>query len=433
MAELPHMPTKEEILAKAIELFQKDLILKGLPVITPEESELKEANFFEKARAELMTGIRSELEKYLSDLESEADTVRADLGIEKPLPTSERLTELENKLARVEERYKTTKERLKEAEEELRKIREAKPLPPPKIKSYDELKRGFEGKDPVDALAIFVSRYRVLQSQYLLEDLHRFLGELKTKLTNEDIFRFYKVYPNLKLDFVSIASLISWIPPPPPPPAGLTEEDKTRLEDLFKRIFLEAGVSYVGRLPAFRDELRTIQETYKDIPHPEAIRLAEIEVKELAARLIPYKPPPPIPVPVPITAVPIRVAMAEERVRRIEQRMCLMCREYFTIDLDLMRRVSESTTEIRGAGRVHHEPSILEFPERFYHMCPNCRFEQFGYRDIYDALAYLLAEATRSNYKKVKLTKDKLRAVGLDKMDMDEIQTLEARYRVSSS
>ena len=433
MAELPHMPTKEEILAKAIELFQKDLILKGLPVITPEESELKEANFFEKARAELMTGIRSELEKYLSDLESEADKIREELGIEKPAPVPERLTELENKLSRVEDRYKTTKERLKEAEEELRKIREAKPPPPPKIKSYEELKREFEGKDLVDALAIYISRYRGLQKEYLLEDLHRFLGELKTKLTNEDIYRFYKVYPNLKLDFVSIASLISWIPPPPPPPAGLTEEDKTRLEDLFKRIFLEAGVSYVGRLPAFRDELRTIQETYKDIPRSEAIRLAEIEVKELAARLIPYKPPPPIPVPVPVTAVPIRVAIAEERVRKIEQRMCLMCREYFTIDLDLMRRVSESTTEIRGAGRVHHEPSILEFPERFYHMCPNCRFEKFGYRDIYDALAYLLAEATRSNYKKVKLTKDKLRAVGLDKTDMDEIQTLEARYRVSSS
>jgi hypothetical protein len=31
------------------------------------------------------------------------------------------------------------------------------------------------------------------------------------------------------------------------------------------------------------------------------------------------------------------------------------------------------------------------------------------------------------------LTKDKLRAAGLDKMDLDEIQTLEARYRVSSS
>jgi hypothetical protein len=98
----------------------------------------------------------------------------------------------------------------------------------------------------------------------------------------------------------------------------------------------------------------------------------------------------------------------------------------------MMKRVSEGTTEIRGEGRVRQEPPILEFPERFYHMCPNCSFERFGYQGIYDALAYLLAEGQRSNYKKVKLTKDKLRAVGLDKTDLDEIQTLEARYRVSS-
>jgi len=433
MAELPHMPTKDEILAKAIELFQKDLMLKGLPVITPEEEELKEGNWFEKARAELMTGIRSELEKYLSNLESEADKVREELGIEKPLPTSERLTELEDKLARVEERYKTTKERLKEAEEELRKIREKPPPAPPKIKTYDELKREFEGKDLVDALAIYVSRYRALQREYLLEDLHRFLRELRAKLSDEDIYRFYKLYPALKLDFASIASLTGWIPPPPPPPPppmGLTEEDKTRLEDLFKRIFLEAGVSYVGKLPAFRDDLKIMQETYKDTPRPEAIRLAEIEVKELAARLIPYKPPPPIPVPVPVTAVPIRVAIAEERVRRVESRMCIKCREYFTIDIDLMRRVTESTTEIRGMGRVHVSTPILRFPERFYHECPKCRLEQFGYRDIYDAIAYLLAEAKRSNYKKIKLTKDDLRAVGLDKADLDEIQTWESKYRV---
>ena len=434
--EPPHFPTKEEILARATEMFMEERAKLGLPPLTPEPEELREGSYWDRARTELMSGIRSELEKYLSALESEADKAREELGIEKPLPTSERLTELEDKLSRVEERYKTTKERLKEAEEELRKIREKPPPAPPKIKTYDELKREFEGKDLVDALAIYVSRYRALQREYLLEDLHRFLRELRAKLSDEDIYRFYKLYPALKLDFASIASLTGWIPPPPPPPPppmGLTEEDKTRLEDLFKRIFLEAGVSYVGKLPAFRDDLKTIQETYRDTPRPEAIRLAEIEVKELAARLIPYKPPAPIPVPVPVTAVPIRVTIAEERVRRIESRMCLMCREYFTIDLDLMRRVSESTTEIRGAGRVHHEPSILEFPERFYHMCPNCRFEQFGYRDIYDALAYLLAEGRRSNYNKVKLTKDKLRAVGLDKMDLDEIQTLEARYRVSSS
>jgi len=433
--EAPHLPTKEEIIKKAIELFHA--ANPQLPTITPEENELKEGSYFERARAELMSGTRSMLEQYLSQLESEADQVRTDLGIEKPLPTSERLTELENQLARVEDRYKTTKERLKETEDELRKIREAKPSPPPVVKSYDDLKREFEGKDLVDALAIYVSRYRGLQRDYLLEDLHRFLGELRAKLTDEDIFRFYKVYPNLKLDFVSIASLVSWIPTPPPAPTGLTEEHKKLLEDLFKSTFVEAEASYAGKLVEFRVELERLQEDMKNESSSRAYLLSQRAIVELARSLIPYKPPEPlrppaaVPVPVPITAVPIRIAIAEERIHAIQERMCIVCRGYFSIDLDLMKRVSEGTTEMRGTGRVRLEPPILEFPERFYHMCPVCCFQQFGYNGIYDALAYLLAEATRSNFNKIKLTKDKLRAVGLDKMDLDEIQTLEARYRVS--
>lgn len=354
--EPPHMPTKEEILARATEIFMEERAKLGLPAITPEESELREGSYWERARSELMSGIRSELERYLSELESEAEKVREELGIEKPPPVPERLTELENKLARLERRYKTTKERLKKAEEELRKIREKKPPvapPPPK---------------PPPA-------------------------------------------------------------PPPPVPKGLTEEDKKRLEDLFKRVFIEAGVSYAGKLPAFRDMLRVLQEDLKEVPHPRALKLAEREVRDYAKSLIPYKPPPP-PKPPVVRAVPIRVVVEEKRVPRIEKRMCIVCRKYFEIDVDLMRRVSESTEEIRGVGRVHWEPPILDFPEIFYHMCPDCRYARFGYRSIYDALAYLLAEARRSGYKRIKLTKDKLRAIGLTKEDLDEIQRLEARYRV---
>ena len=99
----------------------------------------------------------------------------------------------------------------------------------------------------------------------------------------------------------------------------------------------------------------------------------------------------------------------------------------------MKERVSEGTTVIRGAGRVAYGSPILKFPEEFYHMCPVHCFEKFGYRDIYDALAYLLFEAKRSNYKHIKLRNGDLRAVGLDKTDLDEIQTIEARYRVSSS
>jgi hypothetical protein len=352
MAYEPRMPTKEEILAKAIELFQKDLMLKGLPVITLEEEELKEGSWFEKARSELMTGVRTELEKYLSYLETEADKIREELGIEKPLPTSERLTELESSLARVEDRYKATKERLKEAEEELRKIREAKP-PPPALPP----------------------------------------------------------------------------PPTPPSPTGLTEAEKIRLEDLFKRVFIEAGVSYAGKMAEFRDEIARLQEDLKDIPRPRAVELAEREITELAKRLIPYKPPAPIPAPVPVTAVPIRVrvALAEKRVRRIESMRCIVCGEPFMIDWDLKERVTAETTALVGT-RPSHKPAILGLPEEFYHKCQTHRWENHGYASIYDAIAYLLAEAKRTNYRTIKLTKNDLRDVGLDDEDLEEIQRLEKRW-----
>lgn len=417
--EPPRMPTKDEIIKKAIELFHE--ANPQLPTITPEEPELKEGSYFERARAELMSGTRSALEQYLSQLESEADTVRADLGIEKPLPTSERLTELENRLAGIESRYKATKERLKEAEEELRKIREAKPSPAPSPLT------------PAGRAQLEQYFFRSLQASGLSPPEHA------KAPTNSWWLAFdAQINPNKSLEenMKILDGLVQMIVDQErrkQPPTGLTEENKHRLEDLFKRIFTEANESYVGKLAAFRDELAKLQEDLKDVERTRAVGLAEREITEMAKRLIPYKPPPPVPMPVPVTAMPIRVVIAEERVRKIESRMCLKCREYFTIDVDLMKRVSESTTEIRGAGRVHHEPSILEFPERFYHECPNCAYEQFGYRDIYDALAYLLAEGRRSNYKKIKLTKDKLRAAGLDKTDLDEIQTLEARYRVSSS
>jgi len=129
MAEIPpHMPTRKEILDRAIELFMHEH--PGAP--TPEEEELKEGNYWERARLDLMTGIRSELEKYLAWLESEADEIREELGIKKPLPTEERIRELEDKISTLEERYRVTRERLKEAREEIKRLEEKlKPPPPP--------------------------------------------------------------------------------------------------------------------------------------------------------------------------------------------------------------------------------------------------------------------------------------------------------------
>lgn len=348
--EPPHMPTRDEILKKALEIFHE--ANPQVMAITPEENELKEGSYWERARTELMSGIRSALEQYLSQLESEADKIREELGLEKPLPTSERLTELENELARLEDRYKSTKDRLTEAEEELRKIHEAKPppivAPPPPLPT----------------------------------------------------------------------------PSPAPMPAGLSDEEVRALWEEFTFILRQAGVPEPTLYRSRFDETLNRKESSME----NAARL-----RRLTERIIAEAKRPAVPAPIPVTAVPIRVTIPGPRTRQLVTEICLVCRRYHTIDVDLMRRVSEGSDEIRGAGRVHHEPPILGFPDRFYHMCPDCRFEQFGYRDIYDALAYLLAEGRRSEYKKVKLTKDKLRAVGLDEADLSEIQAQEARYRVSPS
>jgi hypothetical protein len=347
--EPPHMPTEDEIYARALQIFHE--ANPQLPTITPEKDELIEGSYWTRAHNELMSGIRAALEQYLSQLESEADRVREELGVEKPLPTDERLTELENQLANVERRYNAAKDQLKAAEGEIRKIHEAKPPAPPL--------------------------------------------------------------------------------PPPRPPMGLTEEQKALLEDLFKSTFIEAGASYTGRMAEFRTELERLQQDLKDVPRDRAYDLAQRAITDLAKTLIPYKPPT-IPIPTPITAVPVRVALPQVRVREVRSEICLVCRRQHMIDVDLIRRVSEGSDEILGVGRVRHVEPVLKFPYSFYHMCPDCRYAQFGYRDIYDALAYLLAEGRRSEYKKVKVTKDTLRAIGLDETDLNEIQAIEERYRTTS-
>jgi len=127
VAELPRMPTKDEILARATELFMQERARVGLPPLTPEESELKEGSYFDRARNELMSGVRSQLEGYLAYLEGEAAKVREELGIVEVIP-EEKITELENKLSDISERYRVTKERLKEARAELERIK-APPTP----------------------------------------------------------------------------------------------------------------------------------------------------------------------------------------------------------------------------------------------------------------------------------------------------------------
>lgn len=138
MSEIPHMPGKDEILAKAIELFKAERVQKGLEPITPEEEELKEGNWFEKARAELMSGYKSQLEEYLAYLESEAQSIKDELGI-KPAPPARDVRELEEEIDRVSTRLAETRQKLREATTEVERLRAVKvpakevPIAPPKV------------------------------------------------------------------------------------------------------------------------------------------------------------------------------------------------------------------------------------------------------------------------------------------------------------
>ena len=110
--------------------------------------------------------------------------------------------------------------------------------------AYEDLLKEFEGMPPYDSLVKFVTGFDDLRKKYLVEDLMDFMRKLKGELRDEDLYRFYEEYPDLKLDFVSIASLlIGWIPPPPVESgemAPITSLDKMRreLKERFERLLL---------------------------------------------------------------------------------------------------------------------------------------------------------------------------------------------------
>lgn len=140
MSEAPYMPTKPEILALAIKMFQEDMIRKGIEPITPTERELKEGNWFEKARLDLMTGVKSQLEEHLTYLETEAESIRDQLGIA-PAPPPREVRELVEQIDVVSGKLRETRGKLREAKETIEKLRAVKvppkiveaPPPPPKV------------------------------------------------------------------------------------------------------------------------------------------------------------------------------------------------------------------------------------------------------------------------------------------------------------
>lgn len=162
--------------------------------------------------------------------------------------------------------------------------------PMPSVKTYAQLLDEFKGVDWVDALARFVTNYNGLKRDYLVEDLNSYLRTLKDRLTSEDLQRFYRVYPGLATNFVSIASLINWIPPPPTPtpapaaaPAAkeLSKADVARLEDVFRATLMRE----LGHMPRdVMSEFRIELDTVKALSFEEASRVIERLATEIVER-----------------------------------------------------------------------------------------------------------------------------------------------------
>jgi predicted nucleic acid-binding Zn-ribbon protein len=148
------LPTKQEILEKAIELYYKDHPEAIEYHLTPEQLELKarEGGYLQKAQEELMRGpseYRAQLLQYLLALRQEVEKTAEELKRlgekpEWPPPTQEELIQRETKLlnrisaleAEIEKtiREKTTlEEKIKTLQQELEKIKTPKEAPKPEI------------------------------------------------------------------------------------------------------------------------------------------------------------------------------------------------------------------------------------------------------------------------------------------------------------
>jgi hypothetical protein len=128
MSEMPHMPTHDEIIKEAIKKF----MLANPDAPTPTESELKEGSWFDAARRELMSGVKSQLEEYLAYLEAEAESIQDELGI-KPAPPSKEVSELEEQVDILSVKLDEARRKMRNAREEVEKLKAVK-VPPKVVK-----------------------------------------------------------------------------------------------------------------------------------------------------------------------------------------------------------------------------------------------------------------------------------------------------------
>ncbi len=110
---MSYLPTRGEIRDKAVEIFMEEAIKKGLPAVTPEEEELREGSFWERARDQLMRERTAALDAERSYLEQMA----SELGLKiVPAQVAERVEELKDTMEKLREEQR----RRREAEKALK-------------------------------------------------------------------------------------------------------------------------------------------------------------------------------------------------------------------------------------------------------------------------------------------------------------------------
>ena len=298
-------PTREEIAAKALELYFADMVRAGHTAIptpqipTKEEeargvtNELREGNYWESARLELMRSEEAQaLDREMEHLERSAsqlkevvvksetlkDLIEASRDLEL---AEERLRDLKRKRRKEREEAEKTIESLKEQMERIRKEYEKK--------LEEEKPTAFRIRFKTDYV-VGIEHYRagdVIETS----DIAWALGLIDNKIAE-------RVAPEVPLKRV-------------PPPKELTKEELERLESEF-RLILDKRL---GRVPRrAMDEFRVEAPTFKTLPYEEALNsvklLAEEIIKEEARPPRVRIPKPPVERPPAVIEVPEEILIA---------------------------------------------------------------------------------------------------------------------------
>lgn len=142
MAEEPsHMPSKEEIERKALEIYYHDHPEAIEHKLTPDvEYEMRppEGYYYLKAQRELMSSYRSDMEQALSVYEEEAQKLRETLGIKPP----ENLEELQKRVELLEMKVDKVQTEKHKVERQLETVRESLAEKESKLHEVSETLKG---------------------------------------------------------------------------------------------------------------------------------------------------------------------------------------------------------------------------------------------------------------------------------------------------